>query len=241
MTVSSRCWTSRVARCSSRWSTTQPKSTSSCRSASSARRASVPAVGGADVDARRIAVAELPSRRRGRRTAARARPRASSRRPRSTVTRPWTAPVRSTTIAGLDVGVEHHRERVLERRPLVQERRDGFGHRLGRAAPLGGDVAVGDPAERPVGRVVDEEQVARAGRPRARPRASAAVVADAADRRPAQLEVGDAEQRQALEPAVRADEPGDELRRGRGEDLEPAARTGRGRRRPGRPRRGRPS
>src|SRR4029079_7691510 len=59
---------------------------------------------------------------------------------------------------GLDVGVEHHRQRVLEGRPLVDGRRDRVRHGRGDRA-VGRDVAVADPAEWPVA-LVDHEQVA---------------------------------------------------------------------------------
>ena len=74
------------------------------------------------------------------------------------------------------------------------------------------------PSRRAVDRV--EQQQVRNGS--ARPsgaRASAASSPTRAGRRRPQLQVVDPGQRQALEPAVRADEPRHELRRGRGEDL----------------------
>ena len=133
----------------------------------------------------------------------------------STVRRPWTAPVRSTTMPGLDVGVEHHRQRVLERRPLVDRRRDRV--RLGCVErALGWESLVGDPADRPSA-VVDDQQVARtavAGRaPGVR-----GVVTGPAGRR-LEREIADPQERQPLEAAVRADESGHELRRRAGEDL----------------------
>ena len=133
--------------------------------------------------------------------------------------------------ARLDVGVEHHRQRVLERRPLVERSARPGWPSLGVERPARRRCRrVGDPAERPVA-VVDEQQVAeRIARPGAR--ASAASSPGRADRAAASSRSRDPQERQPLEAAVRADEPGHELRCRVRPGSRPAARTGRACRRP---------
>ena len=92
----------------------------------------------------------------------------------STVTRPRYAPPAVDDDARLDVVVEQHRERVLERGPAVEQRR----HRR-RPGPRSRAPRAGMPSRsstQPIGRssLVDEQQVAGTASRGDRPRASAA-------------------------------------------------------------------
>ena len=59
--------------------------------------------------------------------------------------------------ARLDARIEEHRERVLQGRPAVEQRRHGLGHLFGQRARAG-DVVVRQPADRSVV-PVDEQNV----------------------------------------------------------------------------------
>ena len=151
----------------------------------------------------------------------------------SIVMRPVTAPVRSVTIADLDAGVEEQRQRVAGKVVrLLSKRRGRIGHRLGRGGPSSGRPFGVEPADR----------LPRAGPTRRRnpsgsasPRRRASAGGPIGHRR---LRAGASGHRsrlrdETLETAIRADEPGDEVRGRAGEQVWPGCRTGRACRRPG--------
>ena len=97
------------------------------------------------------------------------------RRRASIVSRPRTAPGPVDDDAGLDVRVEHHRERVLERRPAVEQRRTGWPSP--RSPRPRREVRSRRPSRSGRFVVVDHEQVANGVRERAA-RGVGRVVAD---------------------------------------------------------------
>ena len=159
----------------------------------------------------------------------------------STVTMPRSAPVRSTTMpawTSASSSIESASLSVVRR----SRRGDvGIDQSAARRVPGRERVAV-DPADRAVA-ASTSEQVRRsvplgarlAGRSTRVARRPAAVTTGASASSPTR------NRRQPLEPAVRADEPGDELGRGAGEDLGRRPELRERARRLERPRRGRPS
>ena len=133
----------------------------------------------------------------------------------STLTIPRTRAGPVDDQARLHVRVEQHRQRVLEGRPPVEQ--GGGGLDLVRRDQAGGQPVAVDPADRPLLRVDDQDVLERllVGDP---PR-DRAVRAHRRRHDRRQRQLPDPEQAEPLEAAVRAHEPGDEVRRGVREDL----------------------
>ena len=116
----------------------------------------------------------------------------------------------------LDVGVQHHRERVLQRGPPIEQRRHRGRERGGERARCW-DLSLVDPADRVIGRV-EEKEVGERVRERPGPRLTCRVP-DPGGHHRLERELAHPCQREPLEPAIGTDEVGHEPRRRGREDL----------------------